>query len=382
MSTDALNLTDGWSQQVSSYRFDLLDKEGIFLGDIPVFHGASVENNINRTMKRSISGVSMPPDAINHINLLSDRVRPMMILTDGTEYPLGVFIFSDTSITRVSQGSAQYTTPGSTIGPSSVEMLDQMALLDSAIPTPIAFRPNTLITDCIDSLLQKAATWTPGLTWVLPESNSIIRGTEWFVKAPGTTLLAAINDLCSLGSFYSIYSDNSGVFQVKEVPDLDGDADFVYDYDTTVIADSIVETTDVWNVPNRWIVINTALTERSVYGYWDLPSSSIYSIAARGRVVAEVVDRQGINTNEQAKKTAKTIGTQSQSAYEWVDFEATPNPLHDTFNVVQFEGNMYREQSWNLRLTPGGSHKHELRRTYTPDIEDPLGEFIEDPDAP
>lgn len=370
--TDISQITmDGWSQQSTTFTFDLLDETLVQIGEIPVMGSASVENNINRTIKRQMSDVTLPPSALDDINMLADRVRPNIIFADGSKYPLGVFVFTDSSMTRETFGTSQFVGADSDSGIASVTLHDQMTLLDIPYDLPIALRPGTLIADALDVLMNRVSQWSPGISWVIPDIDTAIRGTEWFVRPPSTNLLEAMNDLGAMAGMYSVYADNSGVFQFTVVPEIDDDPAFVYAGGTNVFADSIVESTDLLAIPNRYIVINSALTDTPIFGMWDVPSEAEYSIENRGRVVPHIDDLQGIDNNTQAIAAAKASATRDASAYEWVDFDATPDPRHDTFDLVEWNGHNFREQSWRLTLAPGGVHHHELRRTYDPDDEPP-----------
>ncbi len=66
-----------------------------------------------------------------------------------------------------------------------------------------------------------------------------------------------------------------------------------------------------------------------------------------------------------ATEAARVIGLQDADTYQWASFAAAPDPRHDTFNVVRWQGALWREQAWSLPLVAGAEHRHELRRSYT-----------------
>lgn len=361
-------LMDGWSQQSTSFRFELLNESLVYIGELPVTGTVKIDNNINRTLKRQMSNLTLPPSVIGEIDVLRARVRPVIQYSDGAEYPLGVFMFTDASVTRSNFAGGEFTHPGDN-GTASMSLHDQMTLLDAASDRPIAFPPGTPITTAIDSLLALVAATSPGITWSIETSDSAIRGSDWFVKPPGSNILSTLNELSSMASMYSIYCDNFGEFIVKKVPEIDTVPVFSYNPGENVFDDTIVESTDLLNLPNRYIVINSALTDQVIYGSYDIPSNAPHSVQNRSRLVTEVIDMQGISSSQEAAAAAQARARSDASSYQWVDFDTVPDPRHDTFDLVGWDGDVYREQSWSLTLAPGGVHHHELRRVYNPDVE-------------
>lgn len=354
--TDLITL-NGYSQTGISYDFDLLDKDLYYLGKLEVSAGSTVtiENNINRTIKRQMDGIEILPNILTDINTLSDRVRPYMRLQDGTRWPLGVFVFSDASYARLSRDS----------GTRHLTMLDLGAIIDQGVERTYSFLPGRPIEDCIHTLLQAS----PITEYVVEGSGSSIGGEEGVTWPAGTELLSIINDLCGMGSYYSLYFDNNGVGQVKLVPDL-GSEEAVLRYGSVpgeqrVKRETIIETDDLLAAPNRYIVTNTSFNDIPIVGYWDIPSPAPHSIANRGYVVSVTKDVQGLESVDQAMNAAKAYGQSDYNTYQWATFDAAPDPRHDTFDIVSWEGVNYREQSWRLAMEPDASHTHELRRIYT-----------------
>lgn len=362
--TDLLTLT-GWGQRATSYKFDLLDTQLVTVGELDVLgFDVQIENNINRTIKRQLNGLRISPTDAREINPLVHRVRPSMIMQDGVQWPLGVFVFSDIST------SPMTGTDGFTVG----TMMDQALTLDQPVNRVYGFRPGTSIQTAITGLLDASNI----IEYEVDSSSSIVRGSEWVTWPAGTKLLEIINDLCGLASYYSLFFDNAGVARVKTVPDLDG-VEPTLRYGSNVgeqrvHVDSIVETDDLLEAPNRYIVINSALGDQPVVGSWDIPASAPNSIVNRGFPVATVIDKQGVDTNAEAAAAAKAYGQADYSTYRWVTFDAAPDPRHDTFDVISWENVPYREQAWTLTLSAPGPHRHELRRIYN-EIVDP--NFVE-----
>jgi len=354
------------AQFIVTFRFALLDISHNEIGQLSVFSSTipSISNNINRTVKRQLSGLVLPAAETAAINTLTDRVRPWMVRPDGTQNSLGVFLFADATMARHTYGSVQHASVGSQLSLSG-SMLDQLCTIDQDTYRSTAYRPGTLIADALEEQMER----TPALEWVIEPSSSRIRGAEWFVKPAGTSQLEIINDLAALGGYYSLFFDNDGVGQLLQVPDLESsDIDFAYAEGSTVYADSITESNDLLQAPNRYIVINNSLTDQAISGYWDIPSTSPNSIANRGFVIAKTIDMQGVESNSEATSAARAFGQADYSTYSWATFDTVINPDHDTFNIVGWRGTKYREQAWNMPLIHDGKQRHELRRIYAEEL--------------
>ena len=348
---------DGWSQVAISYEFDIADSEQNIIGSAEVSreNNVTIENNINRDIKRQLNNLTLRPDIAQDINPLRDRIVANMVLQDRSRWPLGTFLFSDMSYERTSVDR----------GTRHATMLDQAILLDQPCNRPVSFKPGVTIQNAITLLMG----FFPYIPFEIEPSTAVIGGKEAVAWPPGTHYLAMINDLCGLGSYYSLYFDNSGVARVILVPDLE-DVEPTLLYGSTpgqqrVFRNTVVETDDQLTAPNRYIVINNQLNNDKIVGFWDIPSSAPHSIQNRdGQIIAVVVDKQGVDTIAEATAAAKAYGQADYNTYQWITFDAAPDPRHDTFDVMSWESVKYREQSWRLECRAEGSMTHEGRRVY------------------
>lgn len=348
------------------FRFDLLDKSHNTIGQLsPISESPPrISNSINRTIKRQLADLVLPAADVAAINTLTDRVRPWAITGPSAQFSLGVFLFADATRVRRTYSSVQLTQPGSQVSQTG-SMLDQLCTIDQAVEKTVAYKPGTVIATALDEQMQQS----PALEWNIDPSSARIRGTEWFIKPAGTSRLEVINDLAQLGSYYTLHFDNNGVGQIRLVPDLVASAvDFEYGEGSTVYSDTITETDDLLHAPNRYIVVNNSLNDESVFGFWDIPTTSPNSIANRGFVVAKVIDMQGVESDAEATDAAKAFGQADYSTYAWATFATVINPLHDTNNIVGWRGVKYREQSWDFQCRHDAQQNHELRRIYAEEV--------------
>lgn len=347
-----LDLTGG--QRQSGFAYRLLDKALEFVADlVPLNDGStpSISNDTDRTVKRQLSGLTLDPRQLGDINPLEQRLAVSMVTDDG-EYPLGVFLFSSYDRKRSTRG--EFPSP---------TLSDQCVILDQPSDTTLSIAPGTLVTDAI-----RARVAAFGVPFIIEMEGSTARTGSAPMSWPGgTSRLTIINELAAVAGFYSAHFDNLGrlVFKRPTTVIEPVDADLVYDLDGTsrVIAESIVVSDSLIDAPNRYVVRDTSATDSPIFGSYDVPAAAPHSAANRGYVVAVNLDRQGIGTKAQADAAARAAAL-SGTVYEWLGFASAPDPRHDTFQTVAFDGIVYRETGWSMTLRDGEPMTHDLRRTY------------------
>ncbi len=125
-----------------------------------------------------------------------------------------------------------------------------------------------------------------------------------------------------------------------------------------------METDDLLTAPNRFIVISNVSSDSSapVTASFDVPASAPHSIQNRGFVVAQVEDLQ-VPDPTQAMAVAKNLALR-QTIFEQVTLTTAPDPRHDSYNVVWWQGEPWLELSWSMALVEGGAMNHLLRKAY------------------
>lgn len=347
----AAELLDLRSPQLqSTVRFEIVDSLYQHLFDVTPDRESppQVGNNIHATYKRTLQGLRLGPEDGAEVDPVRHRLRPVWVLQNGARFPLGVFMFSSPGRTRTTAGTFHEMT-----------LFDQTFLLDQGRRSTFSRRAGSRITAGIRRMLREAG---------LPE-HGVEESDQTFASPigwpAGTTRKQIINDMCAMLGYYSLFFDNAGVPRCLPVPELDVlDPDHVYELDQTsrVIRDSLTETDDLWESPNVYLVISTSATDTQVAGSYEVPDSHPLSVVNRGYEVVRVIEVQGLETTAQATRRARAAAKQSAAGYQHLEFDAAPDPRHDTFDVVLFDGVLWREQSWNLTLAPGGPHRHHLRR--------------------
>lgn len=367
--TDILTL-DGWGQRGVTFAFDLLDKQNSLLGgiDVDMDEPPTITNNINRAVKRTMSGLQLPPAVTADINTLTERVRPRMIFHDGTTYNLGVFLFADVTRQLVLSGSVQLSAAGEAWW-SDGTMSDQLVTVNQGSRGINFYGPGHLIYDALEQQMRAA-----GILDYSIEPTSATIG-DWIVWKPNTNRLKVINDLAAMAGFYSLYFDNDGVAILRSVPSMDSvDPTLVYEAGRNVLMGSISESDDQLSAYNTYVAVNSGFTQAPIWGEWRVPPEAPHSYENRGFWVVKEVDQQGLTSNSQATRAAKTAGLADFAAYRWANFSSAINPLHDTFDVVGWRGDKWREQTHSFQLAADAPHKHELRRVWSNELADIIEE--------
>lgn len=353
VDADYLDLRVG--QRAATFRFDVLDANLNYLRSIYPDLGQmpTVDNNINRSVKRTLSDLLLAAHVdAGTLNAYTERVRPMMVLPTGSAYPLGVFLIATDDAVRQSWG----------IEPT-VTGVDQCALVETPTTKTTIVEAGASIRVAIERQLRAAL--VP--KFVVEDAVSGTVGSTLVWPGGQTTLLQIVNDLAALAGAYSLYFDNSGVGRVAKIPSVDAEVSpLVYETDETsrIFDGGIATSNSALNAPNRYIVVDTSNPDEPIVGYYDVPAIAPNSIASTGRVVAVVIDEQGLADVAAARERARRAALVDDTIYEWVSISTPPDPRHDTYNVVSIDGVRYREQGWTMRLGDGEEMTHELRRTY------------------
>jgi hypothetical protein len=354
---EILDLPANVGEVRSTVRYTVLDAQLEELFRInPVASDVSIVVNTTSTVKRTMRGLHLDPVDNARIDVLNMRILPEWIVSTGTleqAYPLGVFIFSDANRPRATYGLELKGT-----------LYDQTVIVNQGRQKTFNVANNAVVTDVIAQVAGEV-----GLSGSLVDIDfSSVTVTTPIAWRAGTSRYTILEDLCALAGFYPPYFTNIGVLRCKSAPpSLAGLApDHTYNAgpDSRIIDQTIVESDDLVNAPNRYLVVNNSGTGGDISGYYDLPDSAPQSYANRGYRVVKKIDDQGVENATQATARAQLAAITDFSTYNWAEFDATPDPRHDIFDIVEYLGENYREVGWDLKLKPGGPQSHKLRKIY------------------
>lgn len=358
--TFVFQLVDGLTGQFIRYLTPLADQ-------VP-----QLSHDTGQTIKRSVT-LALGVDDTSAVNTIRDRVLISLVLTDGTSYPLGRYMFTDNTRMR-STGGTQ----------SSVMLMDEEFIIDQ--PSEISYPPYGMIARLITNNDSSLATVSIAelIKLVLLQykvSPSRIETTSYQTTSAwssGTSGMQVLTDLAAYGDYLPPWLDSTNTFRMirtfdpaKRAPSFDWDA-FPHVY-----ADSVTETDDLLTAPNRFTVIgNSANTTAAptansgatniingvITGSYDIPSNAPHSIQNRGFVVPLIAQVQ-VDTTAQATALARSLGIQS-TLYQRTTVNTFPDPRHDSFDVIRWQGKLWLELAWSMELIAGGNMTHSLRRVY------------------
>lgn len=348
-----LNL-DGVRRRSDQFRFDLLDQTGAVIGALhpdrerpPV-----VSNDTTRTVPRSLSSFHLPADETRDINPVTDRVQAWMRLQNGVEFSLGVFLWGDASQPVRGWGEEH-----------SSSLVDRTMILNQPFTGSHGW-PAGARTDLIILFLVFQAGFT---LEDIGGSGDVATLSEPVAWPPGTTYTRALTDVGEQIGIAAPWADRHGLLHFEEPPDpTAGDVTAQippYGPGTRIIVDSIVRSDDLLAAPNYFFVYDTGI-KTSRTGSYSLPASAPHSEANRGFRVAMVEGMQGLASTAQADKAARALSRTKGLAFDWINWSSTADPRHDTWDLVQVEGDTFLETGWSLTCRSGAPMRHTARRAY------------------
>lgn len=313
-----------------------------------------LSHDTTRTIKRSLSMHLSPADTAA-VNPIRDRIMPSLIDCNGQAWPLGRYMFSDYSrVVTFNRGRR-----------ASPALLDESFVVDqdreSAFP-PSVIPGNTV---SVTSLIEQALLAYPTIATAI-QASPYETGNTWSF---GTTTFQIVSDLSTLGGYFAPWMANDARLRMirafdpaANVPDIDWDR---YPH---VLADSVTETDDLLTAPNRFVVVNnnqstSNANDGPVIGVYDVPVNAPFSISNRGFVVPSIQQLQ-LTSPSQAQAVATSIGIASTVA-ERVSMTTYPDPRHDSYQVIRWQGFNWLELSWSMNCIAGGAMTHTLRKAYS-----------------
>lgn len=342
------------AQRAATWRFDLLDQNLNVIGELRVDRSNPPQMSVDtsRAVKRTLTGIALLPGDVDLVDVIKNRVMVTMILDDGSEWPQGVFLFSDVS--RIMFTSNM----GTRVDIGAMSLVDQLLIVDQQVSISVSYKPGKLVTDAITELLEVL----PINFTIDPAGTTLSEAVSW---AAGTSRLRIVNELAAMLGYHDLFFDNDGMGQLHLVPDPNTSSDFLsYPSGVRTYLGSVTRSTDLLELPNRFAVVNNGSEQTPVYARYDLPDDAPHSIANRGFVIPHVETTQGIPTNADALIFAKALARSWRFPHETLEFTGPPDPRHDHYDVVDFEDERFLELSWNMPLAEGGEMKHVIRRVY------------------
>lgn len=355
-TTDQILDLDGVYVRADSFRWDLEDRFENVIGQLypDLERAPTISNNTESSVPRSVSNLNLTADQVAGINPVTDRVRVWMVLQNGAEFEMGVFLWGNDSKPERPWGVE-----------SASSMVDKMNIIDG--PTRTAVSQNKGATIIVAAVA--LATYNGGLTFeeIDFESSGVGLSAPW-AHPPNSNIAGLIRELLAKLGYLPPYMNRSGRLQMRDAPDLDNaPPDLILETGVTsrIHANSITGSDDLLQAPNRFTVFEASGQGAPIVGTYTLVSSAPHSIPRRGYPVDSVESEQGLGSAAQATKAARTRAiTEGQNTFRFKKLRSTADPRFDTFDVVQHGGENWFSIAWSLLCRPGGPMEHTLRKVY------------------
>lgn len=345
-----LDLPDYVGQRSATFRFDIVDAvTGYRRALHPISDSApTIRHNTSDTIKRRLSGLLLGVADTAVFNSISSRLEPFM-LVGGEEFALGRYVPSDWP---------RFLSTGGTM--SSASFFDEGFIVDQQITT--AFGPLGVSVEIVSFMLDRFLARYP-VQFTIEPTDFSSRG-SWGAGTRGGFI---IEQLALDGDYFSPWFDNSSIMRfIRSFDPATVIPTFDFDVGNRVFRENITESDNLIDAPNRFIVIGNGAASieiGEIVGAADVPNSAPHSIANRGFVIPDVSTRQ-IESGPQATAIAQNL-VQRQTLVEQVDLYTAPDPRHDSYDVIRWQGVNWLEIGWSLTCREGAPMQHTLRKTYT-----------------
>lgn len=350
----ATDILDGLTgQRVEDVRFEVLDADANYV-DVchPVAETGSVTWDPSNRISRKLSGVQFDPDEAATLTAGVNRIRPVW-LVGGSEYPLGVFRYLGGA--RSEHAGEWFT--------DAAPMQDRGYQLKNLIRSSYNVPAVAVLTDVFADVAAGA-----GITDLDVTASGVVNGLvplNWF--GGETTRINILDRLTDLLGYLPSYFDNTGCLVARPVPVPTDDApDHVYaDGDNArVVSESETEVLAVTDRPNIYIARSTTPSGSPVVGIYEVPETYENSYARTGDEVPFFIDMDGLATTAQATEVARRRAQRDMAVVRTVTFDTVPDPRHDSWGVVEWNGERMLETGWTLELKAGGKHSHVLTNVF------------------
>lgn len=327
------------------YRSDAVTKEQ--LGEIHPLRDQgtpTLEHDTTRTIKRQLT-IELGVRDTAAVDPIRERVDLYMVFPNGREYPLGKYMYSNPSL-RVSTGGNEGT----------YVLTDEMFKVDQPVLKGVTgFRTGipAVIGQVLDGI---------DVQYDI-EPSPYVTSQAWTI---GTNRGGILEALCVAGSYFNPWFDNNGTLRfIRAFNAADRICDFDFDSGYKVLRNTIVRTDDLLSAPNVYLVTANSSDDSDVApisGTARLAPTAPNSVENRG---FQVVQHEVLQVVNSTQASAIAYGfVQRNSTLENLTVSTAPDPRHDGYNVIRFEGSNWLEIGWSMSLTEGGLMNHTLRKTY------------------
>lgn len=337
-------------QRSVTTRFELVDAVTGYTREInPVVDvSAQLQHNTQTTIKRILTGIRLTAADTAVFSSISSRLQLFMIIKD-EEFSLGRYVPSDWAQLRMTSGNQ-----------SVASFYDEGFIIDQQLPN--AFGASSTSGELVGSALTRFLSRYP-VSYLIEQPSEFSTLGSW---AAGTRGGQVLEQLALDGDYLPPWFDNNSLLRLRRSFDpADEIPTFNFDTSGYVLRDQIIESDNLIYAPNRFVVIGNGASafDVPIVAVADVPSSAPHSIQNRGFAVSDVVTRQA-TTLAQVNAIARQLA-QTQTIFQQVEIDTLPDPRHDSYDVIRWQGELWQEIKWTLPLASGGRMSHILRRAFS-----------------
>ncbi len=349
-----LDLDDYVGQRCATFTFELVDavtgdRETInpLRGSVP-----TLIHDTSRTIARQINGLFLSVADTEKFNTITSRLDLAMVLDDAS-YPLGRYMPSN-QLRAISTAGIR----------SFPSFYDEGFIVDQEITQSFSVDNGFGGGEVLQLALTRFLARYP-IAYSI-ESSPYASVVSWPMGTRGGYV---VEQLAIDGDWFSPWFDNHNVMRfIRAFNPATAIPTFDLDSGNKVFRDQIIESDDLINAPNRFVVISngqSSVGEQSaaVVGVYEIPDSAPHSITNRGFIIQKTETRQ-LNSVSQAQAVAANLG-QRQTIFETVELTTAPDPRHDSYDVLHWRGENWLEIAWSLPLVEGGLMRHVARKEYS-----------------
>lgn len=338
-----LDLANGVGMIKRSVKYLVLDQELNEKFPVESLTDCTIQASTAGQIKRQLSGFTLGEKDLRRLNLFTDRIKVSVILEDGTEWPQGVYVFTDSAVKVGTYVSTLATT-----------LMDQDYVLSQGSRYPYGVNPGGGIVDAINFILDDANVWNRDIP-----ADASVRVGDPLNWPPGTARSAMLKVLCDLAGWLPPYFNNDGVCIIRPPTNpQNGAPDHFYE-PSRVFHDTLIENENLVQAPNVYVVIGTGPSKGDISASAEVAAELPFSVQNRGFTIVSIHRTQGLISTRQAQEMAEALAQAGSSGFKNVYFTGPPDPRHDLFQTVEFDGEVYNEVEWSLPLK-GATHTHSL----------------------
>ena len=305
------------------------------------------------SIKMKLSGSFLPPE--EDVNWLTDEIRPVMVI-DGTEYSLGVFLPSNVAETET--GGSQRV---------MVDAFDRDWIVkDYRMERMLFLQAGTKYLDAIGSVLAES-----GITLISSVDSDEVLAEDRADWEIGTPALDIVNQLLAEINYEELWFDQQGaaVLEPKATPTANN---IEHTLDETnvesLMLPGISRTTDFHNAPNVFICVcsNADKDSAMVAIAENTNPQSPLSLARRGRRIPVLVNVDNIASQEELQLYADRMVTDSMLKSEVIGVTTCLLPGYGVGDIVALRygetSAICRAKRWTMDLKVGGHMDFTLER--------------------